>query len=85
MMVSSGYEPELDAFVSSVAAFLENYFELPANPQKLNIVHSYISLYDKSKSFEASYLIQLKEENGTVIQLPLHIYPETVTIGTYAF
>lgn len=80
-IASSGNEPELDAFVHSVAAFLEDYFELPADPQKLNIVHSYIPLYDKSSSFEASYLIQLKEENGTVIQLPLHIYPESVTLG----
>lgn len=84
LMASTGCEPELDAFASSVAAFLEDYFELPANAQKVNIVHPYVSLYDKSSSFEASYLIQLKEENGTVIQLPLHIYAESVTLGAYS-
>lgn len=81
-MTSSGNRESLDAFASTVTAFLENYYELPATSLQQSFVQSYHPLFEKDNNIlEAYYTIQLKEENGSYIEIPLKIRPECTIIN----
>ena len=81
ILTSSGSQ-ELDVYADAVAAFAEHYYELPAAALKQSFVHAYNTLFEKKDSIiEAYYTIQLKEESGTSIELPLKIRPECIIIN----
>lgn len=72
---------DLDAFAAEVAAFAEDYYELPATPLQQSIVHAYNQMFEKGSIFEAYYTIQLKEEDGGLIQMPLRILQDCMTLN----
>lgn len=79
ILTGSGDQKLSDSFADSVADFAEHYYELPAAAMEQSFVHSYNSLFDKTTGIaEAYYTIQLKEETGTSIELPLRIRPEYI-------
>lgn len=81
-IVHSGDKQQLDSFASAVAAFLEDYYELPATLLEQSVTHSISPLFDKSGSVaEAAYLIQLKEENGNLLRLPLQLRQECMILN----
>lgn len=81
-MTSSGNKEDLDAFAAFAATFLEDYYELPATSLQQSFVHSYNPLFEKDNSIlEAYYMIQLKEENGNYIEIPLKIRPECTILN----
>lgn len=81
-LMSSGSEKELSEFASSIAGFSETYYGLPATLLEESITRSYNSLFEKNSSvIEASYTIQLKEEDGQLIQMPLRIRPECLVFN----
>lgn len=76
----------LNAFAESVAGFLQDYYELPTELVNQGMIHRYIpnanSLFEQSSvTLEAHYIIQLKEENGNIIQIPLRTFPELIVLN----
>lgn len=71
----------LDEFANRTAKFAEYYYQLPANAVEQSFIRSYNSLFDKEKNsniIEAYYSINMKNENGIMIQIPLKIRPECI-------
>ncbi len=84
LLTSEGNQKILDAFADCTAKFAEHYYELPAIALEHSFVHSFNSLFEKEKNasiIEAYYTIQLKDENGILIQIPLKIRPECTILN----
>lgn len=81
-LASSGNRDILDTFANAAAKFAEHYYELPATALEPSIVRSFSSLFEKDAGIiQAYYTIQLKEENGTLIQVPFKIRPECIILN----
>ncbi len=78
MLSSSGNKSQLDSLASSVAAYLEDYYELPATLLEQSTIHSLNKIVSM---IEAEYMIQLKEENGNLIQIPLQLRQECMILN----
>lgn len=78
-LVSSCDKKLLDDFAAAVAKFSEDYYELPATVIEQPVIHSGNLMFEKNGGVsEAAYTIQLKEENGSLIQIPLQLRREYV-------
>ncbi len=72
----------LDKFIGRLTDFLQDYYELPAAALYMPVVHSSNPLFDKNlAAAEADYSIQLKEDSGRLIQMPLRIRPEYMVLN----
>ena len=81
-LASSGNRDILNTFANAAAKFAEHYYELPATALEPSIVRSFSSLFEKDAGIiQAYYTIQLKEENGTLIQIPFKIRPECIILN----
>lgn len=76
-------ESKLHVFASNIAAFLQEYYGMPAKLGPQPAFHSYGSpLFEKNAGiFEVVYTIQLTEENGNLIEMPLRVLPEGLTLN----
>lgn len=84
LLTSEGNQKILDAFADCTAEFAAHYYELPAIALEHSFVHSFNSLFEKEKNasiIEAYYTIQLKDENGILIEIPLKIRPECTILN----
>lgn len=73
---------ELDQFVDRLADFIEDYYELPAAALLQSVVQTASPLFEKDTAMtEAKYIIQLKEDSGKLIQIPLGIRPEYIILN----
>lgn len=82
MLAAYGDEKAFDTFAASIAEFCEDYYELPTTSLQQSIIRSYNTMFEKSNSIlEAYYTIQMKEEDGQTIQMPLRIYPDYMILN----
>ncbi|MDE7313806.1 MAG: hypothetical protein K2N87_19645 [Eubacterium sp.] len=81
-LIHYGSKQQLDSFASTAANFLEDYYELPATLLEQSVIHSTYPLFDKGGNvMEASYIIQLKEEDGNLIQIPLQLSQDCMILN----
>jgi len=82
MLTSSDSEEELNAFAASIAEFCGDYYEMPAASLQQSVIRSYDTISKTSNGIiEASYTIQMKEENGEKLQMPLRIFPDYMMLN----
>lgn len=75
-------DSNLDLFVNRLTSFLQNYYGLPAESLPVSVIHSANPLFDKEViPAEAGYTIQLKEDSGKLIHMPLRIHPEYMILN----
>lgn len=81
ILTDSGSTQDLDSFAGKIADFLQDYYELPSESRLKSLLES-STLFEKAPAaLEANYVIELKEDSGKAIQMPLHIRPEYMMLN----